>query len=558
MKVAIDGPAGSGKSTVAHALSDRLGFVMLDTGAMYRAVTLACLREEIDVTNEEDVARIAGEMAISFGKAQDGTQTVSANGEDVTRDIRTPEVDANVSAVSAIPAVREAMVAQQRAIGEAGDVVAEGRDIGTVVFPDAEVKVFLTASAEARAHRRALQRTGGDAATDPNATAGAEAESEVLDELVRRDEADSTRAVSPLRPADDAHLVDSSDMTLSEVVDCIVALVNQARDGEANDTPTTAETAHTSEADKPVEAEQSRQTESDADGATAGEQQSEDAGDKPNRKGLFKLRGIRRKKKRESGVEDEQKEPKDEQDREADDDKQSFKTLEEYYEAPIREFPRYARTLLGASVGVCGALSKTLWHWSVEGGEKLWKADGGRVVVMNHVSMLDPVLAVVTDWAHGRRMRPIYKSEFDSNKLVMWFFARIGAIPVKRGTADIKAVRRAQRALQRGEDVLVFPEGTRIKSDDQEVTLHGGFALMAQLAKVPVIPMAIVGARDGAPGGNKPLRPGRVWIRVGDEITFDELDVKGRKQQAKEMERVAMERVYAMRDELREEHPGKM
>ena len=104
----------------------------------------------------------------------------------------------------------------------------------------------------------------------------------------------------------------------------------------------------------------------------------------------------------------------------------------------------------------------------------------------------------------------------------------------------------------------MFPEGTRIYSDDQEVTIHGGFALMAQLAKAPVVPVAIVGARDGAPGGNKPLRPGRVWMRVGDEITFDELGVKGRKQQAAAMEKVAMERVYAMRDELRAEHPGKM
>ncbi|MDO4797392.1 MAG: 1-acyl-sn-glycerol-3-phosphate acyltransferase, partial [Coriobacteriales bacterium] len=245
-------------------------------------------------------------------------------------------------------------------------------------------------------------------------------------------------------------------------------------------------------------------------------------------------------------------------DEEAKDDKPSFKEPEDFYEVSIKDFPLGARMLLGASVGVCAGLSKVLWHWRLEGGKTLWKADGGRMVVMNHVSMLDPVVIVVSDWAHGRRMRPIYKSEFDSNKFVSWFFARIGAIPVTRGTADIKAVRRAQRALQRGEDVLVFPEGTRIKSEDQEVEIHGGFALMAQLAKVPVIPIAIVGARDGAPGGNKPIKPGRVYMRVGEPITFEELGVKGRKQQAKEMERVAMERVYELRDELRAEHPGKM
>lgn len=197
---------------------------------------------------------------------------------------------------------------------------------------------------------------------------------------------------------------------------------------------------------------------------------------------------------------------------------------------------------------------------AVEGREWRCPVEGptGQMVVVNHCSMLDPVLVVVTDWAHGRRIRPIYKSEFDDHKLVSWFFARIGGIPVQRGKADVKAVRRAQRALQRGEDVLVFPEGTRVYSDDQEVTIHGGFALMAQLAKVPVLPIGVVGARDGVPGGNKPLRPHRVYLRVGDALTFDELGVKGRKKQAKAMEERAMSAVYALRDALRAAHPGKM
>jgi cytidylate kinase len=126
---------------------------------MYRSVTLACHEGGVDVNDAEAVTRVADEVTITFGTAEDGTQTVALNGRDVTAAIRTPEIDADVSAVSAVPAVREAMVAQQRAMGETGDVVAEGRDIGTVVFPDAEVKVFLTANPEARAHRRALQRS---------------------------------------------------------------------------------------------------------------------------------------------------------------------------------------------------------------------------------------------------------------------------------------------------------------------------------------------------------------------------------------------------------------
>ncbi len=500
MKIAIDGPAGSGKSTVARALAGRCGLVLLDTGAMYRSVTLLCLEQNVDVTDADAVAAVAKDAVVEFGTAEDGTQTVAVNGRDVTSEIRTPEVDANVSAVSAIPAVRESMVAQQRAMGARTDVVAEGRDIGTVVFPDAEVKVFLTADPEARAHRRAVQRAGGDAATDPNATTDAATEQEVLADLVRRDEADSSREASPLRPADDATHIDSSSMGVDEVVDRIVALMQDATKAEVQATEVNA---HAAKSEPTREEKPKSSDDSEKSTTEAGEYDS-------------------------------------------------------YYDGAVREFPLSARLLLAATVGVCGALSKIFWHWKLEGGEKIWNADGGRVVVMNHVSMLDPVVLVVSDWAHGRRMRPIYKSEFDKHKLVTWFFAKVGAIPVKRGTADIKAVRRAQRALQRGEDVLVFPEGTRIYSDDQKVTIHGGFALMAQLAKVPVVPVAIVGARDGAPGGNKPLRPGRVWMRVGDEVTFDELNVKGRKKQAKEMERVAMERVYALRDALRGEHPGKM
>ena len=127
MKVAIDGPAGSGKSTIAHELATKCDLTMLDTGAMYRSVTLACHERGIDVSDDEAVAKVAQQISIAFGTADDGTQTVAIDGRDVTADIRTPAIDADVSAVSAVPAVREAMVAQQRLLGEAGDVVAEGR-----------------------------------------------------------------------------------------------------------------------------------------------------------------------------------------------------------------------------------------------------------------------------------------------------------------------------------------------------------------------------------------------------------------------------------------------
>lgn len=228
MKVAIDGPAGSGKSTVAKAIAKRCGLTLLDTGAMYRSAALACLKRGVALDDAETVAAVAREIKISFVPGED-CQTVLLDGEDVTDAIRTPEIDKAVTPVSANPAVREAMVLQQRAIGEQGDVVAEGRDIGTVVFPDAEVKVFLTADPAARALRRAVQRDGGDAAKDATATADQSAVAEIMADLIRRDEADSTRAASPLKPAEDAVHIDSSDKTVDEVVGLIVKMMEEAR-----------------------------------------------------------------------------------------------------------------------------------------------------------------------------------------------------------------------------------------------------------------------------------------------------------------------------------------
>ena len=228
MIVAIDGPAGSGKSTVAHAIADRCGFTYLDTGAMYRCVTLACLERGVDVNDSDAVAELARDVRIEFGTDGQG-QTVSLDGNDVTAAIRTPEVDRNVSIVSAVPAVREAMVILQRAVGERGDVVAEGRDIGTVVYPNAEVKIFLTADAEARAHRRAVQREGKDAAHDSAAKADAAQEQAILADIIRRDKLDSSRETAPLRAADDAHHIDSSNLGVDEVVDRICVLIDEAR-----------------------------------------------------------------------------------------------------------------------------------------------------------------------------------------------------------------------------------------------------------------------------------------------------------------------------------------
>ncbi len=228
MIVAIDGPAGSGKSTVARAMAARANLTYLDTGAMYRAVTDAALARGIDVTDSEAVGKLAYELDLKFENGESGP-VVLVNGQDRTAAIRTPEVDANVSAVAAVPAVREAMLVVQRAAAESADVVAEGRDIGTVVFPNAEVKVFLTADPSARALRRAVQRHGGDTAKDSSATADAAEQAAIEAELVARDKADSERKAAPLKPAEDAVHIDSTSLSVDEVCDKISELMEAAR-----------------------------------------------------------------------------------------------------------------------------------------------------------------------------------------------------------------------------------------------------------------------------------------------------------------------------------------
>ena len=230
MKIAIDGPAGSGKSTVARALAERCGITYLDTGALYRSIASECLYRGIDPTDDAAVAEVAREVTITFGPMVGGKQDVFVDGRDVTVDIRTPEVDKAVTPVSANPQVREAMLGVQRSFGEEGSVVAEGRDIGTVIFPDAEVKVFLTADPAARALRRAVQRAGGNAATDANATAPEAEIAAILADLQRRDKADSSRAVAPLKPAEDAVHIDSSFLSVDEVIDAILNLNDELKE----------------------------------------------------------------------------------------------------------------------------------------------------------------------------------------------------------------------------------------------------------------------------------------------------------------------------------------
>jgi cytidylate kinase len=227
MIIAIDGPAGSGKSTVAKLVARKLGFAYLDTGAMYRAVAWRALAERLDLTEPlcapsvERIRAIARTEPIRFGfTAGDPLPSqVFINNEDVTRQIRTPQADRAVSPVSADAGVRAALTEQQRAFGREHNTVMEGRDIGTVVFPGAELKVFLTASAEERARRRAQQ----NAEKEGRVAASVEETAAILKDILRRDACDSSRELAPLVAAPDSWELDTTGMTVGEVVSAIAA-----------------------------------------------------------------------------------------------------------------------------------------------------------------------------------------------------------------------------------------------------------------------------------------------------------------------------------------------
>lgn len=212
--IAIDGPAGSGKSTTARLVAKRLGYLYLDTGALYRAVTLQVLEAGLELDDVAAIEALAAALPVRFERDLVGEDRVWIGERDVTREIRTMEVASRVSAVSALPGVRKALVKLQRAIGSQGNYVVEGRDIGTVVFPDAELKVFLVADLGQRAKRRLadLRRAGDELSTLK----------EVRASLAARDKLDSGRAIAPLRKAEDAFELDTSRLTIAEQVEKLI------------------------------------------------------------------------------------------------------------------------------------------------------------------------------------------------------------------------------------------------------------------------------------------------------------------------------------------------
>jgi cytidylate kinase len=213
--ITIDGPSGSGKGTIAGLLAKRLGWNLLDSGALYRLLAFAARNHGVDLSNEASLKLLAAHLDVQFIAAAEGQpQKIILEGDDVSRAIRNEDVAAGASQVAALPTVREALLQRQRAFQEAPGLVADGRDMGTVVFPDSPLKIFLTASAEERARRRYLQlKAKGDDVSL----------SSLLDEIRARDERDTQRAVAPLKPAADAIQLDSTELSIDQVLERIMS-----------------------------------------------------------------------------------------------------------------------------------------------------------------------------------------------------------------------------------------------------------------------------------------------------------------------------------------------
>lgn len=216
--IAIDGPAGAGKSTIAKAAAKHLGFIYVDTGAMYRAIGLYTIRKGVDPADIQAVAELLSEIEVSLARDENKNQLVILNGEDVSGLIRTEQVSMAASRVSAIPEVRAFLLNLQRDLAKTADVIMDGRDIGTVVLPDAKVKIFLTASAEIRARRRydELIAKGEQAVYE-----------DVLADVIERDNNDMNRAIAPLKPAQDSVIVDTSELNLEESIALLIKTIEE-------------------------------------------------------------------------------------------------------------------------------------------------------------------------------------------------------------------------------------------------------------------------------------------------------------------------------------------
>lgn len=414
---ALDGPSGAGKSTVAKAVAKSLGFVYVDTGALYRAIGLYATRQDACTTSAEEVVPLLSDINVEL-KYNDGTQLVMLNGEDVSSAIRQNEISMAASNVSAIPEVRAFLLDLQRDIAKKNDIIMDGRDIGTVILPNADVKVFMTASAEERANRRykELIEKGQVVTYD-----------EILKDINQRDYNDSHRATAPLKKADDAIELDTSDMSIDEVVAAISDLIKKK----------------TAKPSKPVTFRKFKWT-----------------------FGLF-LYAI-------------------------------------------------VRFIVSIPIHVC-------FKVKLEGKDNI-PHGGGMVIAANHRTWFDPILIGMYIRSLGAYMA---KEELFRNKALGLLLRILHGFPVSRGSSDRAPLDKAVDYVNRGFNLVLFPEGTRSK-DGTLGKPKSGVAYVASVSGAPVCPV-------GISFENKLRFRSKITVRFGKPISPDEIKIE--KLCAKELHR---------------------
>lgn len=482
--VALDGPASSGKSSVGAAAAARLAYRFCDTGLLYRAITWLAIHRGLRAEHVEALVRLVDEIEL----VDDGTGRlahVAVDGVDRTAEVRGPDVDVAVSAYSSVAEVRQALLARQRALAAAGRIVMAGRDIGTVVLPDADLKLFLDASVEERAARRARER-----GIEPSSPAGAE----ILEELRRRDDLDSHRAVAPLRAADDAVVLRTDGNTFEMTVSLVV---NQIRRVEAE----------RGIAAPPERPEAPAEAPAVPAAAAAISATPEASSDRPRR--------ARRPAPKPT---------------------------------PIATRVGF---LIGMGSAVLRAIARLVLRIRFEGEEHLPRS-GALIVAANHASSADPVLiGAFLNAKLGRPVNWLGKRELLEFPLSGWAFRIAGIHPVDREAADLDAFRTAMRILDAGQVLAIFPEGTRSR-DGALQAVREGAGMLALRSGARVLPVAVIDSDLAWPRGRLLPRFGRhVTVRYGEpfspaeELAAAGTPAKGR-QATEAATRLIMTRIAAL------------
>lgn len=456
--VALDGPGSSGKSSVGAAAAARLGLRFCDTGLLYRAATFLALRRGVSASDETQLVTLVPELHLEHDAAG-RLAVVTIDGRDVTAEVQSAEVDTAVSAFARVAPLRAALLERQRQIAAAGGIIMAGRDIGTVVLPDADVKLFLDASVEERARRRAEER--GLAAGSPEAL-------EILEQLRERDAKDSSRPVAPLRAAPDAVIVRTDGNTFETTVDLVVAAIRSAVPGVSQDVDVT-------------------QPASTGDASVAGPAASTAIRSAPAEGRIRSRRGTARVPIEPTPV-------------------------------ATRLTPIIR---IGSFVIRC--LVRLFTRIRIEGDVGAIPRTGAVLIAANHASNADPVLVGgFLNPRLGRPINWMGKREVFDWPVVSWLARRAGVHPVERGAADVEAFRTATRILEAGHILAVFPEGTR-SPDGRLQAAKDGVAVLAARSGATVVPIGIGDSDRLWPKGRLLPRFTRsVTLTVGTPFRLDE------------------------------------